>query len=133
AAAHLAQVVVPPQSVQLLLRVAPVLLTLLVNVSARREGTTCSGKDDAADCLVRFDVFKQLLNLQHHCPVHGVELVGPVQCDSEDAFFGVGKDGLVSHRILLLFELTALLSRQAARHSPYSRSAATAGHPNSPS
>jgi hypothetical protein len=73
-------------------------LTLLVNVSARREGTTCSGKDDAADCLVRFDDFKQLLDLRHHCPVHGVELIGPVQRDSDDAVFGFGKDGLVTHR-----------------------------------
>jgi hypothetical protein len=104
-------------------------LTLLVNVSARREGTTCSGKDDAADCLVRFDVFKQLLNVQHHCPVHGVELIGPVQRDSEDAAFGFGEDGLVTHRILLRSNVTSVAVLPRSTLSTYGRAAAIGGHP----
>jgi hypothetical protein len=76
-------------------------LPLLVNVAAGRKRPARASEDDAADFVIRFDAFQELLDFKHHCSVHRIELVWPVQCDSQDAVFGLGEDGLVCHRILL--------------------------------
>jgi hypothetical protein len=73
--------------IQLLLRVAAIILALLVDIAASRKGAVSSaGDDDAANRLVGIHLLDRFVQFARQLPVHSAELVGTIEGHDPHAF-----------------------------------------------
>lgn len=86
--------------VELFLAVFPIVLTLLVNIAARRERPFArAGYDDAADIVVGGVGLQRVVQFYRQLPVHRIQHVRPVHCHDADAVLLFGQDVfIIAHR-----------------------------------